>query len=284
MMPASEAGRVVTPMIVSGRETGFIAHDAAVLDDPRLVATISAAAELAMSNASMQALVRVRVAEVDASRERLVHAADSQRRLLERLLQAGAARRLGRVANVLSRIDTTGDPARSSLASLREDLAAAQAELADFARGVHPAVLTTAGLATALADLVQRTPLHVELAVDVRRADPLTESTLYFVCSEGLANAAKHAGAKRIAIDLRETGGALRLTISDDGSGGARLVSGGGLRGLADRVEALGGRFVVESPAGSGTRILVELPRLRTRVTTVVPLSPATPTTVGAAR
>ena len=203
-IPSSEAGRVVTPMIVSGRETGFIAHDAAVLDDPRLVATISAATELAMSNASMQAQVRARVAEVDASRERLVHAADSQRRRLERLLQAGAARRLGRVAELLTRIEATGDPARSSLASLRDDLAGAQAELADFARGVHPAVLTTAGLATALADLVQRTPLHVELTIDARRADPLTESTLYFVCSEGLANAAKHAGAERIAIDLRD--------------------------------------------------------------------------------
>ena len=232
----------------------------------------------------MQAQVRARVAEVDASRERLVHAADSQRRRLERLLQAGAARRLGRVAELLTPIEATGDPARSSLASLRDDLARAQAELADFARGVHPATLTTAGLAAALADLVQRTPLRVELAVDVRRADALTESTLYFVCSEGLANAAKHAKAKRIAIDLRETGGTLRLTISDDGSGGARLASGGGLRGLADRVEALGGRFAVESAPGSGSRILVELPRLRARIPTVVPLSPATPTIVGAAR
>jgi len=283
-VPSSEAGRVVTPMPVSGRETGFIAHDAALLNDPRLVATISAATELAMSNASMQALVRARVAEVDASRERLVHAADSQRRRLERLLQAGAARRLGRVTDLLARVEAAGDPARSSIAALREDLAGARAELADFARGVHPAVLTTAGLATALADLVQRTPVHVELAVDVRRADPLTESTLYFVCSEGLANAAKHAGAKQIAIDLRESGGALHLTISDDGSGGARLASGGGLRGLADRVEALGGHFAVENPPGSGSRILVELPRLRALVTTGVPHSPATPTIVGAAR
>jgi signal transduction histidine kinase len=283
-MPASEAGRFVTPMIVSDHDTGFIAHDAAVLDDPRLVATISSAAELAISNASMQAQVRARVAEVDASRERLVHAADSQRQRLERLLQAGAARRLGRVADLLASVETTGDSARSSLASLREDLAGAQAELADFARGVHPAALTTGGLATALADLVQRTPLNVELAVDVRRADPLTESTLYFVCSEGLANAAKHAGAKRMAIDLREAGSVLRLAISDDGSGGARIASGGGLRGLADRVEALGGRFAVESRPGSGSRILVELPRLRARATTVVPYSPATPTIVEAAR
>jgi signal transduction histidine kinase len=279
-MPSSGAGRVVTPMIVSGRETGSIAHDAAVLDDPRLVATISAATELAMSNASMQAQVRARVAEVDASRERLVHAADSQRRRLERLLQAGAARRLERVADLLARIAATRDPARSTLASLREDLARAQGELADFARGVHPAVLTTAGLVPALADLVQRTPLHVELAVDVRRADPLTESTLYFVCSEGLANAAKHAGAERIAIDIRDVGDALHLTISDDGSGGARLATGGGLRGLADRVEALGGRFAVESRSGSGSRIVVDLPRRRARVTTVVPHSPATATIV----
>ncbi len=283
-MPPSEAGRVVSPMVVSGRETGFIAHDAAVLDDPRLVETISAATELAMSNASMQAHVRARVAEVDASRERLVHAADSQRRRLERLLQAGAAIRLGRVDELLTQIEATGDPARSSLAALREDLAAARVELADFARGVHPAVLTRAGLATALADLVQRMPLNVEVAVDARRADPLTESTLYFVCSEGLANAAKHAGAKQVSIDLRETGDALRLTITDDGSGGARLTSGGGLRGLADRVEALGGRFTVEGSPGIGSRILVEVPRLRPRAAAGVPDSHAMSTVAGAAR
>ena len=97
--------------------------------------------------------------------------------------------------------------------------------------------------------------------MDVEPADPLTEATLYFLCSEALANAAKHAAAGRIAIDLRQTSGSLHLVVSDDGHGGARFESRGGLRGLADRVEALGGRFRLESTSAVGTTIRVELPR-----------------------
>jgi signal transduction histidine kinase len=274
-MPELEAGRAVTPMIVSGRLTGLIAHDASVLDDPRLVATISAAAGLALSNSSMQVQVRARVAEVDASRERLVHAADSQRRRLERLLQAGAARRLERVADLLARIDLSDTRAGVSLATLRDDLARARAELADFARGVHPAALTSDGLAAALAELARRMPVRVDLTIETRPTDPLTESTLYFVCSEALANAAKHARAGRIAIDVRETGGVLRLTVSDDGAGGATTSSRGGLRGLADRVEAIGGRFALDSPRDGGTRIVVELPPRPSGATAAISHSPA---------
>jgi signal transduction histidine kinase len=103
--------------------------------------------------------------------------------------------------------------------------------------------------------------LPVDLAVDAEPADPLTEATLFFLCSEALTNAAKHAAAATIAIDLRQAGGSLHLVVSDDGRGGARLASRGGLRGLADRVEALGGKFGLESRAGAGTTIRVELPR-----------------------
>jgi signal transduction histidine kinase len=97
--------------------------------------------------------------------------------------------------------------------------------------------------------------------VDVEPADPLTEATLYFLCSEALTNAAKHATAEKIAIDLRQTNGSLHLVMSDDGRGGARFEPRGGLRGLADRVEALGGRFRLESASAAGTTIRVELPR-----------------------
>jgi signal transduction histidine kinase len=207
----------------------------------------------------MQAMVRARVTEVEASRERLVYAADNQRRRLERRLQAGAAKRLERVAGLLAQVEPAGTDGDGTVERLRTDLARARAELADLARGVHPATLTSGGLAAALSELVHRSPFPVDLVVDAEPADPLTEATLYFVCSEALANAAKHAAAATIAIDLRDAGPSLRLVVSDDGRGGARFASRGGLRGLADRVEALGGTFRLESRPDAGTTINVEL-------------------------
>ena len=136
----------------------------------------------------------------------------------------------------------------------------ARSELADFARGVHPASLTDAGLAAALADLAHRTPIVTELTVAAGRADPVTEATIYFVCSEAIANAAKYAEASTIAIAVREVDDTMQLTVADDGRGGARLNPGGGLRGLADRVEALGGTFDLQSQAGIGTALRVEMP------------------------
>jgi signal transduction histidine kinase len=262
-LPPPSPSRAVSPMVVAGRATGFIAHDPAVLDDPHIIGTLSAAAALAMSNSTMQADVRARVAEVDASRERLVHAADNQRRRLEGRLQAGAAKRLERVAALLAEVQPApgGAEGESTVERLRADLERARSELSDLARGVHPATLTSAGLRAALAELVRRSPLPVDLAVDAEPADPLTEATLYFLCSEALTNASKHAAAATIAIHLRQAGGSLHLVVFDDGRGGARLASRGGLRGLADRVEALGGKFELESQAGAGTTIRVELPR-----------------------
>ena len=258
-LPPVSTGRAVTSMVVAGRQTGFIAHDPAVLDDPRLVATLSAAAALAISNSTMQAAVRARVAEVESSRERLVHAADDQRRRLERRLQAGAATRLERVAALLAQVQLAGDDGNGPVERLRDDLVRARADLADLARGVHPPSPHERGLQAALLDLVHRSPHPVNLVADARPADPLTEATLYFICSEALANAAKHAAASTIAIDLRQTGSSLRLVVSDDGRGGARFASKGGLRGLADRVEALGGTFRLESRRTLGTTIRVEL-------------------------
>jgi signal transduction histidine kinase len=259
-LPPASPGRAVTPMGVAGRLTGFIAHDPAVLDDPRLVATLSAAAGLAMSNSTMQAGVRARVAEVEASRERLVHAADDQRRRLERRLEAGAATRLAGVAALLAQVHPAGDDGDGPVERLRADLERARTELADLARGVHPPTLTSEGLQAALLELVHRSPHSVDVTDDAEPADPLTEATLYFICSEAIANAAKHAAAATIAIDLRQTGTSLRLVVSDDGRGGAHFTSRGGLRGLADRVEALGGTFRLESRPDAGTTIRVELP------------------------
>jgi signal transduction histidine kinase len=272
-LPPPSAGRAVTPMVVAGRQTGFIAHDAAVLNDPRLVEALSAAAGLAMSNSTLQAEVRARVAEVTASRERLVHAADSQRRRIEHRLQLGAARHLERVAELLARVEPADPAAERACLALRGELDRARSELANFARGVHPATLTSAGLTAALAELIRRTPLNVELTAAVQPADALTEATLYFICSEALANAAKHADAARVVIDVRQTDGSVRLVVSDDGGGGARIASRGGLRGLADRVEVLGGVFGVESEPGAGTTLRIDLPQREAAA--AAPLIPA---------
>ena len=267
-LPPASVGRVVTPMVVAGRRTGFIAHDQAVLDDPRLVATLSAAAALAISNSTMQAEVRARVAEVEASRERLVHAADDQRRRLERRLQAGAATRLERVAALLAQVRPADDDGDGPVERLRAELDDARTDLADLARGVHPPTLTSEGLQAALLELVDRSPQPVNFTADADPADPLTEATLYFICSEALANATKHAAAATIAVDLQQTGTSLRLIVSDDGRGGARFAARGGLRGVADRVEALGGTFRLESRPDAGTTIRVEL---RARAATTLP-------------
>jgi signal transduction histidine kinase len=165
------------------------------------------------------------------------------------------------VAQLLAGVEPAGRPTRAACRDLREELDRARSELADFARGVHPASLTSAGLTGALAELVRRTPLNVELTGSIDPADGLTEATLYFVCSEAIANVAKHADAPSTVVELGQTRDAIRLTIADDGRGGARLMAGGGMRGLADRVEALGGTFELESPQGTGTTLRIGLPR-----------------------
>jgi signal transduction histidine kinase len=257
--PGPSDGGVVTPMVVDGRAVGFIAHDPATLDDPRLVATISAVAELAISNAALQADLRARVMDVEASRERLVLAGDTQRQRLEQRLH-GAASRLDRVSALLRGIDPRRMHAATELAALGEDVQRARGELVDFARGVHPASLTTGGLAAAIDDLARRTPIHVDVHLDTTPLDAPTGSTLYFICSEALANAGKHALADRVSIDLQTRHAAVQLTIVDDGAGGAAAGMRGGLRGLIDRVEALGGSLAIVSPRGGGTRIDVTLP------------------------
>ena len=128
---------------------------------------------------------------------------------------------------------------------------------------MHPAVLTEKGLVPALALLAARSSIPVELKGHVETLPEPVEAALFFVCSEALANVAKHAVASRASIDLKEEPGRVFATIVDDGVGGANLSHGSGLRGLADRVEALGGRLSIESPVGSGTRVVAELPRDR---------------------
>jgi signal transduction histidine kinase len=203
--------------------------------------------------------------DLAASRARLVEAADEARRRIERDLHDGAQQRLVAASLELSilerRLERDPERARSVLVRAREQLESGLAELRDLARGIHPAVLTDRGLEAALDALVQRAPVPVELRVALPgRLDSAIEAAAYFLVSEALTNIAKHARADTVSVELELTGGGLAVTIDDDGVGGADPAGGSGLRGLVDRVQALGGRLEVISPHGDGTRVRAELP------------------------
>ena len=155
-------------------------------------------------------------------------------------------------------------PADPHLQSIGVDIAAARDRLRDFAGGVYPATLRSDGLGPAIGDLARRSLVPVTLrAAASTRYDPAIESTLYFVCSEALANVAKHAAASRVWIELDEDEAAANLRIDDDGVGGANVAGGSGLRGLADRVEALGGTLAVGIRPGGGSSVTATVPRRR---------------------
>jgi signal transduction histidine kinase len=190
-----------------------------------------------------------------------VEAGDTQRRRLERELHEGAEQRLAEVAVLL---DEAGEGAGvdfgAMLEETRAELKRAQVELIEFARGIHPRVLTEGGIAAALADLADRAAVRVDLAVTESRFPAAVEAAAYFVCSEALTNIGKYAEASRATVEVIQRDGVVTLSVRDDGRGGATMEAGLGLRGLADRVEALGGRLLVESRPGAGTLVSAELP------------------------
>src|SRR5215467_6514611 len=252
-LPAAGAGRAVTPVDENGQRVAVLIHDQAGLDEPALLSAVGTAARLAVANARLQAEVTARVDEVEASRRRIVEASDEQRSRLERELREGAERRLAHVAELLS-------DGGESLADVRAGLDTARAELREFARGMHPATLTEHGLREAVRELAGRSPVTVEVAVPATRFPPAIEAAAYFVCAESLTNVAKHAVASQVHLSITQENGRLRVAIADDGIGGADPSRSSGLRGLADRVEALGGSLAVKSPPGGGTRVVAELP------------------------
>ncbi|WP_242902453.1 sensor histidine kinase [Actinomadura terrae] len=210
----------------------------------------------------MRAELAEQLAQVRASRARIVEAADAERRRMERNLHDGAQQRLVNLAFIVARI-------RGRAASeLAGDLDEAAAELRgildevrEIARGLHPAILSEAGLGAALVSLADRSPVPVTVRGGVagRLPEPV-EQAAYFAAAEAAANALKHAAPDRLTVSVGLTGGVLRLSVGDDGRGGADPSAGTGLLGLADRAAALGGRLTVDSPAGRGTTVTVELP------------------------
>lgn len=259
VLPADESDRKVTRVDQAGRPIAVLVHDAAVLDDPGLSDALTRAARLAAANARLQAEVRAQLDELVASRRRLVHAGDEERRRLERRLHETVERRLTALAGRLE--DADGEAADGAdLSRVREQLDRALAELRDLAAGLHPGDIEEGGLPAALAALAARSPVPVDLRAKEVGAPEELERAIYFVCSEALANVIKYSGATSAAISIGERAGRLHVEISDDGVGGAVLGGGTGLAGLADRVAALGGTFRLDSPSGAGTRLSVELP------------------------
>src|SRR5215211_7903426 len=203
--------------------------------------------------------------QLTASRARIVEASVAERRRLERNLHDGAQQRLVTLA-VRLRIAQEclpEDPAAAEamLASVGEDLKRALEELRELARGLHPAVLTDRGLEPALQSLTNRAPFPVAIVgVPSYRLDEGVEAAVYYLAAESLTNAAKHADASEARVEITNANEEVIVTIRDNGSGGASAARGSGLRGLADRIEALGGRFVLESPSGGGTLVRATLP------------------------
>jgi signal transduction histidine kinase len=258
--------RASTVLERAGEPLAVIVHDAAVADDPKLMAAAAAAVTMAVENERLHALVRAQLDEVRASRARIVAAQDAERRRLERDLHDGAQQRLVTLALALgearSHVAEGSDPSlRSALETASDEVGAALAELRELAVGIHPAILTRAGLVAAVRSLGERAQLPVIVeADDIGRLDPSLEAAAYFVVSEALTNIAKHAQATEAKIRLSRTAKDLRIEVADDGVGGADESLGSGLRGLADRVRAVDGLLTVKSPVKKGTSLVVEIP------------------------
>jgi signal transduction histidine kinase len=205
------------------------------------------------------------VQALERSRAGIVDAADAERRRIERDLHDGAQQRLVSLAMNLgmARAKTADAPeaARQAIVQAHEEAKQALAELRDFVRGLHPAVLDDRGLDAALSGLAARSPVPVRLRVEVdRRPSPTIEAVAYFVVAESLTNVAKHAGASRVDVDVTRHGDRLRIAVTDDGRGGARADGGTGLRGLGQRVASVDGTLTIDSPPGGPTLIAVDLP------------------------
>jgi hypothetical protein len=240
-----EAGRALDPRRVMApiSATAALVHDPMALADPELARATVAAARLALGNAALNAEVAARVAELEASARRLVTAGDAERRRLARTVEEGPERTLEEVASRLAR----------DFPELARATAEAGEQLRAFATGLRCPRLAADGLKGALREL------EADAQVPDERFDPVVEATVYFVCSEALANAAKYANASAVRVTVERRRDRLVAAVADDGVGGADTGHGTGLRGLADRVEALGGRLTVSSPRGAGTIVQAEL-------------------------
>ena len=264
-IPTAGSDRVVTHVEGGGRRVALLAYDPAAIEDPRLVDAVATAARLTLVNARLRASVALQLDELRESRRRLLQAADDARARLERRLHDGAERRLDAVAQTLTRArqdarESSDEPAAELLDTAAEELERALADVRALARGLHPRTLTERGLRAAVIEVTQGSPLPIYVQIPSERFPPPVEATAYFVCAEALANVGKYASASRVGCTVTHANGMLNVVVEDDGAGGADAGAGTGLRGLADRVNALGGELRVVSPSGRGTIVTAQIP------------------------
>jgi signal transduction histidine kinase len=261
----NDSGVATTLVEREGGRVAAVVHDASLREDPELVEAVCAAAGLALENERLQAELRANLDELRASRVRLVEAADVERRRLERDLHDGTQQRLVSISMALglaaSKLGSDPERARRILDETRKTLGTALEELRELSQGIHPGILTERGLGPALQELAYVAPVPIELTVPLKERLPEpVEAAVYYLVAEALANVAKYSSATLVSVNVDRRNGQAVVEVSDDGVGGANPARGSGLRGLADRVEALGGAFVVESPQGKGTRLRAEIP------------------------
>ena len=254
---------VGAPINLAGRLWGVVVVST-VEDEPfpvgaeQRIADFAELVSLALANAHARE-------EVDASRARIVAAGDDERRRLERNLHDGAQQRLVALALTLRvagiRLANDDPEVPDLLRRANEELTEALSELRELARGIHPSILTDRGLEPALEMLADRASIPVELTVSIDRRLPRpVEAAAYYLVAEALTNASKHAQAEHVEVRVRQAEGSLRVAVADDGVGGADRGGGSGLRGLCDRVEALGGLLELTSPPGVGTTLSARIP------------------------
>jgi signal transduction histidine kinase len=267
-LPDDGTGQAVTMLERNGVPEAAIIHDAILLEEPGLIASVASAMRLAVQNDRLTSKVEAQLQEVRASRARIVEAGDLERRRVERDLHDGAQQRLISLSLELrmarSKLGEHGDSeVRRSLDRAADEAQAALVELRDLALGIHPLILTESGLGEAVESLADRTSVEVAVDVGPERYSPAVEGAAYFVISEALANVTKYAKATKATVHVRGLADHITIEVSDDGIGGADPRSGSGLRGLADRLAALDGTITVVSPVGGGTTVSAQIPTIR---------------------
>ncbi len=244
-----------------GEPLAVLVHDRTIdEEDPGLVEAVSSAARLAIEHERLTAQVRAQLEEVRASRARIVEAADEERRRVERDLHDGAQQRLVALTMRLEQARATAAGSSRLIDDTTAELREAIAEVRGLARGLYPPILTEAGLAAAVESLAERAPIPVDVRIPDARFPPAIEVTAYFVVAEALTNVTRYAGATLARVHAAVADDALTVTIVDDGRGGADPGRGTGLRGLADRVAAIGGSLEIDSAPGAGTTVRAALP------------------------
>ncbi|HSF27261.1 MAG TPA: hypothetical protein VLC50_07065 [Actinomycetes bacterium] len=243
------------------RTLARLRREAGIRGEAGTRAVLVAAIELLETNLALHADLAEKVAEVRASRRRLVEAALHERQRLERQLSDGAVRYLNKLEVELNRLRCSSDDLVADIAGrCFQEAVLTRDDLGQIARGLHPRVLTERGLPGALSDLAARSPIPTTVAFPKQRFPELVESTVWYVCAEALANVVKHSAATSAHLDVHVETSVLIVSVRDDGVGGALLSPAGGLAGLADRLAVLDGQIRVKSPPHGGTLVTVQVP------------------------